>query len=376
MSRRLDGGDRGAEVPALPALERRSARVGIVGCGVISRIYARGADAFDSYEIVACADVDPACATRLADEFALEVATVDELLASDVDVVLNLTPPFAHAEVILRALEAGKHVYTEKTLTTTLAEARQVVEEAERRGLRLGSAPDTFLSGAFATARRLVDEGAIGEPRLATATFLSSGPDGWHPNADIFYRAGAGPLLDMGPYYLTAIAALCGPYARVAGHASVLRPDREIATGPRAGERFGADVPTHVGATIELAGGALAQLTASFELTSGWVAELALHGSEGSLRLPDPNTFDGPLAIRTGRGEWEEVAVSGRGDRDTRGIGLDDMLRSLAQGVPHRASGRLALHVLETACAIVRSADEGRTIELDTTIDAVEPLAA
>ncbi len=352
-----------------------AARVGIVGCGVISRTYASGAAAFDSYEIVACADLDQVSAGKLGEEFELEVLTVDELLARDeIDVVLNLTPPFAHAQVILAALTAGKHVYTEKTLTTTLDEAYEVVAEADRLGLRLGSAPDTFLSGAFTAARALIDEGAIGEPRLAVASFLGAGPDAWHPNADIFYRPGAGPLLDMGPYYLTAVAALCGPYARVAGRAEILRPDRSIGVGPRAGERFDVHVPTHVGATIELASGALAQLTTSFDLADGYIAELAIHGTEGSLQLPDPNTFGGSLRIRGPRGEWEDVTVAGRGDRDTRGIGLDDMIRSLGEGRPHRASGRLALHVLETASAIVRSSDEARTVDLETTIDAVEPL--
>lgn len=352
-----------------------TARVGIVGCGVISRTYATGAAAFDSFDIVACADLDLACAERLGDEFGLPVQSVDELIASpEIDVVLNLTPPFAHAEVLLRALAAGKHVYTEKTLTTTLAEAHAVVGEAEGRGLRLGSAPDTFLSGTFTTARRAIDAGEIGEPRLAVASFLSPGPDAWHPNADIFYRPGAGPLLDMGPYYLTAIAALCGPYARATGRASVLRPERSIGSGPRAGERFDVGVPTHVGATLELASGALAQVTTSFDLTAGWVAELVLHGTEGSLRLPDPNTFGGPLSIRRGRGDWEALETVSRGARDTRGIGLDDLVRAIADGRPHRASGRLALHVLEAASAIVRSAQEDRTIELETSLALLEPL--
>jgi predicted dehydrogenase len=180
----------------------------------------------------------------------------------------------------------------------------------------------------------------------------------------------------MGPYYLTAIAALCGPYARVAGRAEVLRAERSIGSGPREGERFEVHVPTHVGATLELASGALAQLTTSFELSEGYIAELAIHGTEGSLQLPDPNTFGGPLRIRGPRGEWEDVAVTGRGDRDTRGLGLDDMVRSLAADDPHRASGHLALHVMEAASAIVRSSDEGRAVGLETTIDAVEPLPA
>jgi predicted dehydrogenase len=351
------------------------ARVGIVGCGVISKVYARGAAAFDSYDVVACADVDPSCAVLLADEFELEPLGVDELLASpEIDVVLNLTPPFAHADVIRRALEADKHVYTEKILTTRPEDGRAVVEEAERRGLRLGSAPDTFLSGAFSTARALVDEGAIGEPRLAVATFLSAGPESWHPNADIFYREGAGPLLDMGPYYLTAVVALCGPAARVAGRAVASAPERTIGSGPREGERFAVEVPTHVGATIELHSGALAQLTTSFDLAKGYVPELVLHGSEGSLQLPDPNTFGGPLRLRRPGGDWEDVPVRSRGARDTRGLGLDEMVRALEEGRPHRASGRLALHVLETADAVVRSSVEGRTVELEAAPEPVEPL--
>ena len=354
-----------------------TAAVGIVGCGVISRPYAKGAAAFDSYEVVACADVDPACAERLGEEFELSVLPVDELLSSDaVDVVLNLTPPFAHAEVISRALAAGKHVYTEKILPTRPEDGRAVVAQAEELGLRLGSAPDTFLSGAFQTARALIDEGAIGEPRLALGSFLSGGPESWHPNGDIFYKEGAGPLLDMGPYYLTAIVALCGPAVRVSGRAESLIAARTLATGPREGEQFSPDVPTHVGATIELAGGALAQVATSFDLVSGFVAELVLHGTEGSLQLPDPNTFGGPLRIRRGRGEWEDVEVRSRGARDTRGLGLDDMVQAIEEDRPHRASGRLALHVLETADAIVRASREGRAIELEGELDPVEPLPA
>lgn len=352
-----------------------TASVGIVGCGVISRTYAKGAAAFDSYDMVACADVDRGCAERLGEEFDLSVLSVDELLRSDaVDVVLNLTPPFAHAGVISRALAAGKHVYTEKILATRPADGRAVVAQAEELGLRLGSAPDTFLSGAFQTARALIDDGAIGEPRLAIGSFLSGGPESWHPNGDIFYREGAGPLLDMGPYYLTAIVALCGSAVRVAGRAESLVAERTIATGPREGERFSPDVPTHVGATIELAGGALAQVATSFDLAGGYVAELVLHGTTGSLQLPDPNTFGGPLRIRRGRDEWEEVEVRSRGDRDTRGLGLDDMVQAIEEGRPHRASGRLALHVLETADAIVRSSSDGRSIELEGELDPVEPL--
>ncbi|HEY8703140.1 MAG TPA: Gfo/Idh/MocA family oxidoreductase [Gaiellaceae bacterium] len=341
------------------------ARVGLVGCGVIAKTYAEGAAAFDSFSVDACADSDPERAEALGSGHGLEVMSVEGLIASpDIDVVLNLTPPDAHAAVVGGALAAGKHVYTEKPLTTSVTDARELLASAGQRGLRIGCAPDTFLGSAYEAARELIARGDIGEPLGATATMLVGGADTWHPNADFFFRAGGGPMLDIGPYYLTAIASLLGPFASATGFAETPTPERTLAVGPRAGERFSVDVPTYVTAALRLASGALATLTVSFESRGQYESRMTVHGTEGALSLPDANKFEGELRVSKARGEWTVVPYVSRGPQETRGYGLHEMLEAVRDERPHRASGELGLHVLETATAVLRSAEEGRTIDV------------
>jgi predicted dehydrogenase len=341
------------------------ARVGLVGCGIIAKAYATGAAAFDSFSVDACADSDPERAEALAAEHGLEVMSVEDLIASpEIDVVLNLTPPTVHASVVGGALDAGKHVYTEKPLTTSVSVAQELVASAERLGLRIGCAPDTFLSSAYDAAREVIRRGDIGEPLGATATMLVGGPDKWHPNADFFYRAGGGPMLDLAPYYLTAIASLFGPFAAATGFASTPTPERTLGAGPRAGETFTVDVPTHVVAALRLESGPLATLTVSFESRGRYDSRMTVHGTEGALSLPDANQFDGELQLFNGAGEWVDVPYTSRGAQETRGYGLHEMLEAVREKRPHRASGELGLHVLEAATAVLRSAEEGRTIDV------------
>jgi predicted dehydrogenase len=341
-------------------------RVGLVGCGVIAHNYVEGSAGFPSFEIVQVADLEGAVAETFGEKHGLPVSTVDALIASpDIDVVLNLTPPAAHAALVSATLSAGKHAYTEKPLAISLEAGRELVRQAHDAGLRIGSAPDTFLGGAYETGRRLIAEGAIGTPVGAMARFMTGGPESWHPNADFFYRAGAGPLLDIGPYYLTAMAALLGPITATAGFSAVPTTEREIAVGPRAGERFGTEVPTHVSATLRFASGALGTFTVSFETQNRYESGLVIHGTEASLQLPDANGFGGDVLIRRDRGDWEPVEYELAGAMETRGIGLHDMVTSLRAGRPHRASGELALHVLEAMHAILQSAEEGRMVELE-----------
>lgn len=349
--------------------------VGVVGCGVISKHYAENAAAFDAFELIACADLDPAAAEDLAAEHGLEALGVDALIAEpEVEIVLNLTPPAAHADVIRAALAAGKHVYSEKPLATGAADASELVAEAERRGLLLGCAPDIFLGGAQQAARALLDSGAIGEPVAVSAAMLVGGADAWHPSPEQFFQDGAGPLLDMGPYYLTAIVALLGPVRRVAGFASTLTPERGIRVGPRAGASFAVTTPTHVSTALELETGATANLVASFEATDRYVCDLELHGREGVLALPDPNAFDGPLRIRRNRGDWEDVDYASRGAREARGIGLQDLAEAAAAGRAPRASGRLGAHVVDVARSVLLAAAEGRTVEVLSRAERPEPL--
>lgn len=350
-------------------------KVGIVGCGVISRHYAQNARAFDSFEVVACADVDRAAAESLAAEHDLAVMTVDELIADRaVEIVLNLTPPAVHGAVIRQALAAGKHVYSEKPLATTTAEAGQLVVLAREKGVRLACAPDVFLGGAYQAARALLDEGTIGQPLSVNAAMLVGSQASWHPNPDIFFADGAGPLLDMGPYYLSAIVALLGPVRHAAGFASTLVVEREIEIGPRAGEWFAAETPTHTAALLELDGGVTANLVASFEARGLYVCDLEIHGSEGVLALPDPNAFDGPVRLRHLREEWQDVPFASRGDQDARGIGLHDLVEAIAADRPHRASAELAHHVVDVARTVLAAAGEGRTLAVATTTERPEPL--
>jgi predicted dehydrogenase len=343
-------------------------RVGVVGCGMIAARYVRGSGAFRHWRPVACADVDAHVAASFATQHELRMLGVDELVADpDVDLVLNLTPPTAHAHVVGAALAAGKHVYTEKPLAATAARARELVAEAERRGLRLGCAPDTFLSSPYETGRQLIADGAIGTPVGAAATMLVGGPDGWHPNAEMFYRAGGGPLLDIAPYYLTALVSLLGRIECVAAFAETPTPQRTLAAGARAGEIIQVEVPTHAAAVLRMRSGPVATLVVSFETRGQYVSGLTVYGTGGLLTLPDANAFTGDVVLTRLGGQSEAVQYDSRGVQETRGIGIEDLALALAEGRPHRANADLALHVLEAAEALAASAERRRFIELETT---------
>jgi predicted dehydrogenase len=349
-------------------------RVGVVGCGMIAARYVGESGAFEHWRPVACADVDGRAAGAFAAKHGLRALGVAELIADgEVDLVLNLTPPRAHAAVVDAALRAGKHVYTEKPLAATAAEARELVTQAERRGLRLGCAPDTFLSGPYETGRRLIADGAVGTPVGAAATILVGGPDGWHPNAEMFFRAGGGPLLDVAPYYLTALVSLLGPIESVAAFAETPTPQRTLGAGARAGDVIQVEIPTHAAAVMRMRSGPLATLTVSFETRGQYVSGLTVYGTEGLLALPDANAFTGDVVLTGPRGEIETVQYEARGAQETRGLGIDELALALAEGRPHRANAQLALHVLEAAEAAIESASERRFVELSM-LETIEAL--
>ncbi|HST18640.1 MAG TPA: Gfo/Idh/MocA family oxidoreductase [Gaiellaceae bacterium] len=340
-------------------------RVGVVGCGVIAARYVGDSGAFRHWHPVACADLDADAARALAAQHDLRELGVEELIAdSDVDLVLNLTPPKAHAALVAAALDAGKHVYTEKPLAATAETARELAAAAERRGLRLGCAPDTFLSTPYETGRRLIAEGAIGTPVGAAAHILVGGPDGWHPNAEMFYREGGGPLLDLAPYYLTALVSLLGPIDAVAAFTETPTPHRTLGAGARAGDTIRVEVPTHAAVVLRMRHRALATLTVSFETRGQYLSGLTVYGTEGVLTLPDANAFAGDVLLAGLGGDVETVSYESRGAQETRGIGIEELALAVAEGRPHRASAELALHVLEAAEAAVESAKDRRFVEL------------
>lgn len=349
--------------------------VGIIGCGFISEIYLKNARLFPQIDIRAVADLRADAAQARADQFGIDAATPEALLArDDIDIVLNLTIPAAHADVGLAAIAAGKHVFSEKPLTATLPEAHRLAEAATAAGLRLGCAPDTFLGGAHQTARALVDAGRIGRPTAGTAFMMAPGHEAWHPNPDFYYLPGGGPLLDMGPYYITAMVHLLGPVARVSALASRGRDTRTIGTGPRAGETVPVKVDTHVAGVMEFASGALVQIVTSFEVKRHRHTPLELYGTEGTLVIPDPNRFDGTVELFDG--DWSvQPLTHAHGDDNYRGLGLADMAAAIAEGRPHRANGALGLHVLEVMEALLASSREGAAVDVSSTCERPEPLA-
>jgi predicted dehydrogenase len=332
-------------------------RVGVVGCGIIAARYIEDSVAYEHWRPVACTDLDIPCRDGFARKHGLRALTFEELVADDeVDLVLSLTPPNAHYAIASAALAAGKHVYTEKPLSATVEDARRLVDEAAAAGLRVGCAPDTFLGSAYETGRTLIADGAIGTPLGANATMLVAGPDGWHPNAEMFYRPGGGPLLDIAPYYLTAIVSLLGRVDSVAGFTATPTLERTLGAGPRAGETIVVDVPTHAATVLRLESGALVTMTVSFEAHDQYLSGLTVYGTEGSLVLPDANAFGGDVVLRRGR-EAERVEYESFGAKEARGIGIEDLAVALEDGRPHRASAELALHVLETAVAAERAGE-------------------
>jgi predicted dehydrogenase len=342
------------------------ARVGIVGCGDVTNLYLPGVAPFGSIELAACADLDADRAAALAARGGFPAMSVEALLTDpSIEIALVLTPPVAHAAVSRAAIAAGKHVYTEKPLATTLEEARSVLDAATAAGVRVGGAPDTFLGGGLQTARALIDEGAIGTPLVASATVAHLGPERWHPNPGIFYAAGGGPLLDVGPYYVSALVSLLGPIEAVSAVGRGLGSERTIGSGPRAGEAVVAEVPTTAIGTLAFASGVVGGLTASFDVVGTRAPHLEIHGTDGSLSLGDPNTFDGEVRYRpNGADAWEDVPLRAAGDVG-RGIGLADLIAGIRSGQPHRASGELAFHVLEVLLAL-EAATTSRGTELVT----------
>ncbi len=347
--------------------------VGIIGIGNISPAYIKGCRAFDILNLAACADLDLDKARKVAAEYAIpQVYSVDELLSDpNIDIVVNLTIPAVHAEVSLKVLAAGKHVYSEKPLATSLADGKAIIDLAAEKGLRVGCAPDTFLFGQHQSTRKLLDEGVIGTPVAATGFMVGHGPESWHPNADFYYAPGGGPMFDMGPYYLTCLVNLFGPAVRVSGTARASFPTRTA----KDGHTISVGVPTHYSGTVEFANGVAATLIMSFDVWSHHLPVMEVYGSLGTLTVPDPNGHKPreTLLFVPGTHDWDEMPILHR-EEWARGIGLADMAYGILRNRPHRASGELAYHVLEIMAAFETAYKSGTYIDLKSTCQRPEML--
>jgi predicted dehydrogenase len=346
-------------------------RVGVVGCGNISNIYLTNLLKFEETTVTAVADIDGERAKAKGDEFKVSALSVDEILtSSDVDLILNLTVPKAHFDVARRALEAGKHAYNEKPLALEREEGRTLVELAKAKNLRLGCAPDTFLGGGIQTCIGMIDSGAIGKVVSAQAFMMGHGVEAWHPSPHFFYQKGGGPMFDMGPYYLTALVTLIGGIERVTGVAKKTFDTRTVTSEAHKGDIIEVEIPTHVTGILEFKNGAVANLTTSFDVWHHTLPPITIHGTEGSLRVGDPNQFGDVIHLRkSGDPDWVVVEPTHTYTENSRGVGVLDIAFAIQNSRPHRASGDLAFHVLDTMHAIHESSDQGRRLDLQSAVD-------
>lgn len=349
----------------------RKAKVGVIGCGKISSKYLTTlTEKFQGIlEVAACADLIRALAEKRASEYGIpKVCTVEEMLADpEIEFVLNLTVPKAHAAINLQAVQAGKHVYSEKPFTITLEEANEIMRIAGEKGLRVGCAPDTFLGAGLQTCRKLIDDGWIGTPYAASGLLLGGNGNGVQPGDD--------PLLDMGPYWLSALVFLLGPIREVTGYANTLYPEIRVSNphSPRFGEIVPNGAPTNVSGALEFEGGATALLQVARE-SFGYTPRLEIFGTEGILYVPDPNFFHGPVMLMQNNGETKEIPCTHGYADENRGIGLADMVYAERKGRPHRASGQLARHVLEASHGLFESSATRRHVPMRYPVERPEPL--
>jgi predicted dehydrogenase len=353
-------------------------RVGIIGSGYISAAYLKAARNFPELAVVACADAIHANAEKRGAEFGLKVESVDELLRDDsVDLILNLTTPQSHFEITSKCLRAGKHVYSEKPLTLSLQDAETLVKQGRERKVRLGCAPDTFLGGGQQTARKLIDDGAIGKPVGGTAFIMTGGPESWHPNPQFYFQKGGGPVFDMGPYYITALINLLGPVKRVTSIGRKSLDRRVFGAGPFAGGTFPVEILTHFNALLEFEQGPVISFHASFDVPGHSHVPIEIYGTNGSLQVPDPNFFGGPVRFLEKGGKWNDVTLShGFADGNYRSLGVAEMATAIRANRQHRASEDLVVHTVEITEAIVNGGETGQSVAITTRCERPRALQA
>jgi len=359
--------------------ENRKVKIGVVGCGVISGIYLKTLTTlFKNTEVIAVCDIIPERAENRAKEFGVpRVYTPEQFYKDeDIELVVNLTPPKVHTEVELLALNAGKHIYTEKPFGVKREDAEKVMKLAAEKGLMAGGAPETFLGGGFQTIRKILDEGIIGRPVSIMGFMLGHGPENWHPDPEFFYQTGGGPMFDMGPYYITCMVNLLGPIAKVAGATAISFPQRMITSKPKYGKMMDVEIPTFISGSLTFKSGAIGTLVTSFDTwASGFTNRLEVHGSEGTIQIPDPNGFGGVVKYkRFDMDDWKEVPLQFPYVVNTRGIGVSDMCRVILNGGgKSRVDASMPFHVLDVMQSLHESAATDRIITLSSTCERPEP---
>jgi predicted dehydrogenase len=359
--------------------------IGIIGCGNISAAYLRLTPLFSALEMRAVADLNFDAAKARADEFGVSALSMKELLAADdIDIIVNLTIPDAHYAVTKSILEAGKHAYSEKPVVLTFEEGKALSDLAKSKNLRIGSAPDTFLGGAHQQARSLIDDGSVGKIIAGSCHVMSRGMEDWHPNPDFFFQPGAGPMLDIGPYYVTNLIQLIGSVKRVVALTSTSFEKRTIANGPRNGEVIPVNTPTNIHALMEFENGATITISTSWDVVAHRHANMELYGTEASLFVPDPNFFGGQLEMAKVGGDIEPVersdhpfGIPNEAERaNYRCAGLADMASAIREDRPHRCSMDLALHAVDVMTGILKSGETGAFVDMTTRCDRPAALSA
>lgn len=359
---------------------KKTLGVGIIGCGNISSAYLRLAPLFRGIEMKACADINPEASKKQAKAFGVRSETVDDLLkAKDIDIIVNLTVPAAHFGVAKKIVQAGKHVYSEKPFVLSVKEGKQLTQLAAKKRVRIGSAPDTFLGGSHQLARHLIDAGKLGKITSGTCHVMGHGMEHWHPNPDFFYQPGAGPVLDIGPYYVTNLIQLLGPVKSVMARAITPQKTRTISSKPRRGEKVKVNTPTTIHSLLEFKSGALITMGTSWDVWQHKHSNMELYGADGTIHVPDPNFFGGAIEITKGNKpvkklpKWDHpFAITNQESSNGavanyRTAGLADMAMAILERRPHRCAHDLALHAVDVMTSILKAGETGKSITLKTT---------
>ena len=369
-------------------------KIGVIGCGNIAETYFRSKEYFNNIDFICCADINESVAKKCADQHSIKYQTVDELLNNDdVEIVLNITIPQAHYNVTKKTLLSGKHSYCEKPLSITFDQGKELVDLAKKNKLYLGNAPDTFLGGGGQLARKFIDEGKIGNVILGQFIFGFPGVETFHHNPDSWYQKGGGPVMDMGPYFFTMLVHLLGPVKNVRGRGIKIKDHRTIETGPRKNETINVETPTSYMASLEFHNGAIIQFLLSFDIINHQQNHMELYGTKGSIIVPDPNMFGGPVIISNNQnGLWEEYSTeemfigktnilnhSGRSNEapkqsNYRGVGLSEMIQAIESKTINRCNGELALHILDIIESTINASKNANQIDLKTTCLKPKPL--